>query len=78
MPSCNRAAITIAMLKKHILFASILAACAASAPAFASPVDAGLSAGTLGYGPQVGLVMQSDLNNFQWYPVVQVGLVYRF
>lgn len=46
--------------------ATITAAGAASNPALASDVRAAQSK------------LQSDLNSFQWYPVVQVGLVYRF
>lgn len=46
--------------------ATITATGAASDPALASDVRAAQSK------------LQSDLNNFQWYPVLQIGLVYRF
>jgi hypothetical protein len=46
--------------------ATITATGAASNPALASDVKASQDQ------------LQSDLNSFQWYPVVQVGLVYRF
>lgn len=46
--------------------ATITATGAASNPALASDVRAAQDK------------LQSDLNSFQWYPVVQVGLVYRF
>jgi len=46
--------------------ATITATGAASNPALAADVRAAQGK------------LQSDLNSFQWYPVVQVGLVYRF
>lgn len=46
--------------------ATITATGAAANPALASDVKAAQSQ------------LQSDLNNFQWYPVVQIGVVYRF
>lgn len=46
--------------------ATITATGAASNPALAADVQAAQGK------------LQSDLNSFQWYPVVQVGLVYRF
>jgi len=46
--------------------ATITATGAAANPALARDVHAAQSQ------------LQSDLNSFQWYPVVQVGLVYRF
>lgn len=46
--------------------ASITATGAANDPQLASDVSAAQSK------------LQSDLNKFQWYPVVQVGVVYRF
>ncbi len=46
--------------------AHVTATGAAANPALASDVQAAQAK------------LQSDLNNFKWYPVVQVGLVYRF
>lgn len=46
--------------------ASVTATGAASDPALAANVKAAQDQ------------LQSDLNSFQWYPVVQLGLVYRF
>ncbi len=46
--------------------ASITATGAAADPALAKDVAAAQSQ------------LQSDLNSFQWYPVIQLGLVYRF
>lgn len=41
-------------MRKILLAASVLAAISCAPSAFAGQIDAGLSAGTLGYGPQVG------------------------